>query len=350
LSLKSFELVEAFVQERNSSAAVALVGHRGVLYGPVAFGQVGFFPGAEPVTPKSIFDLASLTKVVATTTVVLGLLEEGVLELNAEVGELLEQVPADKAPITIAQLLSHTSGLPAWAPIYQRAAKPEEVVPEILRLPMEYEPGTQVVYSCMGFILLGHILETITRTPLQELVQQRVIEPLGLEDTCFNPPATVLPRVVYTEWCPRRKQFLRGTVHDENAQALNGISANAGLFSTAGDLAKLAQMILDKGQANGRKVLSSNALGLLSRCFTEGLNDSRTLGWMLYSKPGSSGGELLSPSAIGHTGFTGTSLWIDGEKELFVILLTNRVHPVRTNEAILRLRPAFHDAVVRELT
>jgi len=350
LSLQSFRLVEEFVQKRNASGAVAMVSYRGVEYGPAAFGHVGFFPGAEPVTPESIFDLASLTKVVGTTTAVLQLLEEGVLDLQAEVGELLSHVPADKARITLERLLSHTSGLPAWAPLYQLAATPQEVVPELLKLPMEYEPGTQVVYSCMGYILLGHILETVTGTPLKELIQQRVIEPLDLKDTCYNPPEAVLPRVVYTEWCVRRKEFLRGTVHDENAQALGGVSANAGLFSTARDLAKFAQMILNRGEINGKRLLNDSTFELLSKCFTEGLNERRTLGWLLHQKQGSSGGGLLSPSAIGHTGFTGTSLWIDREQELFVILLTNRVHPVRTNDAIIRFRPAFHDAVVRELT
>lgn len=349
MSLKSFQLVEEFVQKRNASAAVALVSHRGLQYGPVAFGRVAFFPGAEPVSPDTIFDLASLTKVLGATTIALGFLGEGVLDLDAELGELLDGVPEDKARITAAQLLSHTSGLPAWAPIYELAAGPEQVVPEILEQPMEYEPGTQVVYSCLGFILLGRILERLTGTPLQDLVLERVIKPLDLQDTAYNPPEAVLPRVVYTEWCPRRKQFLRGIVHDENAQALNGVSANAGLFSTASDLAKFAQMILDGGRVNGHAVLSKQVLSLLSRCYTQGLNDRRTLGWMLHNPPDSSGGRLLSPSAIGHTGFTGTSLWIDPEKELFVILLTNRVHPVRTNDAIIRLRPAFHDAVLKEL-
>lgn len=350
MNLKSFKLVEEFVQERNASASVALVGHGGVQYGPVAFGTTGFFPGAEPVTVDSIFDLASLTKVVGTTTLALRLLQEGFFQLDSEIGELLPNIPEDKSRITIEQLLSHTSGLPAWAPLYELAKGPEQVIPELLKQPLEYESGTRVVYSCLGFILLGHILETSTATPLSNLMLQRVIIPLDLQDTGYNPPETVLPRVVYTEWCPRSKRFIRGTVHDENAQALRGISGNAGLFSTAKDLAKLAQMILNNGKANGREVLSDRVLGLLNNCYTEGLGDRRTLGWMLHNKPNSSGGELLSPSAIGHTGFTGTSLWIDPEKELFVILLTNRVHPVRTNEAIFRLRPAFHNAVVRELT
>ena len=133
-----------------------------------------------------------------------------------------------------------------------------------------------------GYILLGHILETVTGTPLKELIQQRVIEPLDLKDTCYNPPEAVLPRVVYTEWCVRRKEFLRGTVHDENAQALGGVSANAGLFSTARDLAKFAQMILNRGEINGKRLLNDSTFELLSKCFTEGLNERRTLGWLLH--------------------------------------------------------------------
>lgn len=349
MSLKSFELVKDFVKERHSSAGVALVGYKGLMYGPAAFGKVGFFPGADPVNKDTIFDIASLTKVVVTTTLSLSLLAEGVFHLDTELGELIDHTPQDKAHITVEQLLSHTSGLPAWAPLYLMAKNSDEVVPKIMAQSLESAPGTQVVYSCLGFILLGHFIESITGRSLNELAVEKLITTLKLTDTYYNPPEKVIPRVAYTEWCPRSKRFLRGVVHDENAQALQGVSGNAGLFSTANDLAKFATMILNKGQVNGLNVLSETSLNLLTKCYTEGLNDRRTLGWMLYNQPNSSGGDLLSPSAIGHTGFTGTSLWIDLEKELFVILLTNRVHPVRTNEEIFRLRRAFHNAVVSEL-
>jgi len=340
--------VENFVKERNASAGVALVGYRGVQYGPVAFGATAFFPGAEPVTPDTIFDIASLTKVVGTTTVVLGLLQEGVFELGTELGELLEGIPEDKKHITLERLLSHTSGFAASAPLYLTASNPHEVVNEILNQPLEYEPGSKVVYSCLGFIVLGHLIQCLTGENLDKIVHRRVLAPLGMESTFYNPPKTVHPRVAYTEWCPRSKQFLRGRVHDENAQAMGGVSGNAGLFSTARDLGRFAQMILNGGSSGGHGILSQATLALLKSCYTEGLNERRTLGWLLHSA-GSSGGELLSKTALGHTGFTGTSLWIDREKELYVVLLTNRVHPTRTNEALFRLRPAFHNSVVTEL-
>jgi CubicO group peptidase (beta-lactamase class C family) len=322
----------------------------------VAFGATAFFPGAPLVTPDTIFDIASLTKVVGTTTLALGLLEEGVFGLDTELGELLGDgmggslgaLPREKAQITMEQLLTHTSGLPAWLPLYLEAQETDDAIRQILACPLEYAPGTQVVYSCLGFILLGYLLQSLTGLPLDKLLTQRVLLPLKMEDTCYNPSQALYPRVAYTEWCPRSKQFLRGKVHDENAQALHGISGNAGLFSTAGDLAKFAQMILSGGLADNQALLSETTLGLLGTCFTEGLNDRRTLGWMLPT-PGSSGGNLLSDTALGHTGFTGTSLWIDAAQNLFVILLTNRVHPTRTNEALFRLRPAFHNSVVTEI-
>lgn len=350
MSLKSFRLVEEFVQERNASAAVALVHHKGRQYGPVAFGHTAFFPDAPAVTKDTIFDIASLTKVVGTTTITLMLLEDGLFDLRTELGDLLGDVPRDKASITMEHLLSHTSGLPAWVPLYINAKEPRDVIEQVLACPLEYTPGSQVVYSCLGFILLTHIIQTLTGLSLDALVKERVIQPLQMDDTRYNPPKDVHPRVAYTEWCPRSKQFLRGTVHDENAQAMNGISGNAGLFSTAEDLSKFARMILDGGRTGGQVLLSQATLALLENCYTKGLNDRRTLGWMLYNQPGSSGGELMSDSAIGHTGFTGTSLWIDKAQDLFVVLLTNRVHPVRTNEAVFRLRREFHTAVVAELS
>ena len=345
--LESFKLVEDFVRGRNASAAVALVGCQGILYGPAAFGTTGFFPGAPLVNKDTIFDIASLTKVVGTTTVALTLLQEGVFHLQTELGELMDDIPKDKAHITLEQLLSHTSGLPASAPLYLSASHPSDAIAQIVAAPLEYEPGSQVVYSCLGFILLGHLIQSVTGMQLDELVDQGVLGPLGMQNTFYNPPQAVHSKVAYTEWCPRSRQFLRGRVHDENAQSLGGVSGNAGLFSTAQDLGKFSKMILDGGKAKGHVLLSESTLDLLKTCYTEGLNERRTLGWMLHSK-GSSGGDFLSKSAIGHTGFTGTSLWIDTEKELFVVLLTNRVHPVRTNEAIFQLRSAFHNAVAGE--
>ncbi len=349
MSLNSFKLLEDFVQERNASVAACVVGYKGIQYGPVAFGTTSFFPGADPVHNDTIFDIASLTKVVGTTTVALTLLEHGVFQLDTELGELMDDVPGDKAHITVLHILNHTSGLAAATPLYLNAKKPQDVFRQILDSPLAYEPGTQVVYSCVGYILLGHIIQSLTRTSLDDLVNKRLLTILGMKDTYYNPPEEVHSRVAYTEWCPRSKRFLRGIVHDENAQALQGISGNAGLFSTAGDLAKFSNMILSGGRGPGGVVLSQATLELLKKSYTEGLNERRTLGWVLQGGENSSGGNLLSESAIGHTGFTGTSLWIDREKDLFVVLLTNRVHPVRTSEAIFQLRPAFHNSVVREL-
>ena len=344
---KALMYVNEFITNRNATAAAVLIGTKDQCWGPYTYGHISFFPEAPETQADTIFDIASLTKVVSTTTLALKLMEEGAFSLNSTVGSIYPEAPTDKKPITIAQLLSHTGGFPVHAPLYEepRFVPGEAALKTALNVPLSHDPGRRVDYSCIGFILLGCLIEPITTQFFEQLFRQYIGEPLELKDTAYKLNAMQRERTAYTEWDPLEKRFLQGIVHDENARALKGVSGNAGLFSTAADLGTFCQMILNGGTLKGKAIVSSESLSLLSRNFSGSEQEPRTLGWALASPRRCSGGKYVSQRAIGHTGFTGTSLWIDLERGLYAILLTNRVHPVRTNQAILRLRPRFYSAV-----
>lgn len=348
---KAFQTVGKFILTRNASAAVGLVGREGKVHGPKAFGTLSFFPNPKPTLPNTIFDLASLTKVVSTTTIALKLMEEGVFSLDDKIGTLTANVPWDKKEITVRQLLTHTSGLPAVFPFYQdpRFREKEAALARLWEVPLSYKTGTKVVYSCVGFIALGLILEQLATTSLDVLFKKMIAQPLGLKDTSYNPPLSTWERIAYTEWDPQRKEFLRGIVHDENARSLKGISGNAGLFGNALDLAHFCEMLLQKGTYNNRQILKETTVNLLFDNYTSDPNQPRTLGWLLPSPKACSASQLISPSSLGHTGFTGTSIWIDFERRFYGILLTNRVHPTRKNQAIIQLRPRFYRAICQAI-
>ncbi len=225
---------------------------------------------------------------------------------------------------------------------------------------LDYEPGTKMVYTDLGLILLGNVLERLGGAPLEELARRRVFEPLRMSNTLYRPPLTLRPRIAPTERDAWRGRVLVGEVHDENAFALEGVAPHAGLFSTAGDLARFAQMLLNGGVLDGQRIVSEQTVGLFTRRAGQ-KGSTRALGWDTptdetgerSSTPGQPGystaGSLFSARSFGHTGFTGTSMWMDPERDLFVILLTNRVHPTRENRAISRVRPRVADAVVRAL-
>ncbi len=346
--VRTLGLVKQFVHERNTAGAIMLVGFRGRMYGPYPVGSVGYLPDSKPVVDDTIYDLASLTKVVATTTVALILLEGGALSLQHTVGSFFRRAPLDKAEITLEQLLTHTTGIPQTE-FYRELTSPDEVINHILHTELAFKPGTQVLYSCLNFILLGKILERCASESLDVFTTRHIFEPLGMYDTFFNPPKGIYDRIAYTEWCTIEKSFIQGKVHDENSRFLGGVSGNAGLFSTAADLGVFATMLLQQGVHDKRQILHPRTVTLLNTNHTPGLNESRSIGWVMKGKGFCSGGDLISNKAFGHTGFTGTSLWIDPELRAFFILLTNRVHPTRNNDEILRFRPVFHNSAIAEL-
>ncbi len=342
-------LVEGLVSSGCFPGAVLLVARRGRVAHLRAYGYAQLHPERRPMSEDTLFDLASLTKVVATTPVVLRLVERGELSLDDPVSMYFPAFAGGaKGEVRVWHLLTHTSGLPAHLPLYSILSRGDEVYGFIARLDLEYAPGSRVVYSDLGFILLGGIVERVTGEPLDRVASELIFKPLGMRETLFNPPEELRERAAATEYCRWRGRVLRGEVHDENAWFMGGVAGHAGLFSTAADLAVYAQMWLNRGSYNGVRVLSPLTVELATRNHTRGLNECRGLGWALNCRPCSCG-DLMSPSAYGHTGFTGTSLWIDPAYDLFVVLLTNRVHPTRENQCLLRARRLIHNAVMASL-
>jgi CubicO group peptidase (beta-lactamase class C family) len=354
-------VVEAGVASRAFPGGVLAVGRDGVLAHLRAFGRLSYDPGAAEVATDTLYDLASLTKVVVTTTLSMILVDEGKLDLDARVHAFF---PAFSGPakerVTVRHLLTHSGGLQWWAPLYKEVKGKAAFLERIVAMDLAYEPGAKSVYSDLGIILLGDILERVSRTPFEEMARTRVLQPLGMKDAQYRPPAELLPRIAPTENDPWRGRVVRGEVHDENAFALGGVAPHAGLFATAPDLAHLAQMLLAGGSFGGRRIVSRATVEL----FTERAGvpvSSRALGWdtptdesgLRSSTPGqpgySSAGSLFSARSFGHTGFTGSAMWMDPERELYVVLLTNRVHPTRDNNAIREVRAQVSDAIVRAL-
>ncbi len=348
----AFDVLERGVAERAFPGGVLAVGHRGELT-VHAFGRLTYDAGAPAVRSETIYDAASLTKPVVTTTLVAMLVATGQLQLDAPVGIYLPEWAAGPNPewrrrVTLRHLLTHTSGLPAHVDFFKTAKNKRETLARVFAESLTYEPGTRSEYSDLGFMLLGEIVERLTGHPLDRLARERIFAPLGMKDSLFNPLKTLRARIAPTENDTSfRKRLLQGEVHDENAWAMGGVAGQAGLFSTAADLAAFCQMLLNGGIYAHQRLLRRATIDP----FTAGQSLAggiRALGWNVPTE-GSSSGRYFSSRSYGHTGFTGTSIWIDPEKELFVVLLTNRVHPTRENDKIRQVRPALHDAVVTAL-
>ena len=352
---RAAEIILEGILQRAFPAAAVEVGRSD---GPVwrrAFGALTYDAGAAETTAETIFDLASLTKVIATATLAMRAVDDGVLSLDEPVrGRLPEWRGADRESVTIRDLLEHASGLPAYLPFFRDHTGRVEFEPAICRTPLEYAPRSRSVYSDLGFILLGFILEDVRKgaageagrfDPGATLASQfrKLASYLTPEPLTFSPPRSWRDRTAPTEVDPWRGRLLAGEVHDENCWALGGAAGHAGLFGTAAGVGAFARAVLRT--IGGDRILAdpSTMQHFARRSAVPG--SSRALGWDTML-PASSCGARLSPSAIGHTGFTGTSLWIDWERDLYVVLLTNRVHPARTNVALRAIRPAFHDAVV----
>lgn len=369
------EVMAAAIVKHGIPGAVALVRHHGITVFHQAVGCAAIEPAERSMALDTLFDLASLTKPLATTPVILMLIERALVDLNAPVGEYLPEIDGPKwEGLTIRRLLTHSSGLPAWYPVYSGGHGRQNVLRTIAGLALASEPGSRVEYSCLGFILLGLVAEQVTGHPLDVLARTWVFSPLGLATTAFRPqfPAerfalterdnsyeqgTVREKgLVFHKW---QKESHPGTVHDGNARyALDGVSGNAGLFGTATDVARLGELWLGGGELNGARLLSESVVHLATTDQTPDLNEARGLGWVINRQPVSGGstelrscGSSFSARSFGHTGFTGTSLWIDPDKDLVVVLLTNRVHPtVSAAGDIATVRHRFHDAVAAPLT
>ncbi len=341
-------VIESFVAKKAFPGAVVAVGKDGALAELEAFGRMTYDPGAAPMTTDTVFDLASLTKVTVTTTMAMILVDEGKLDLKKPASAFLPAFHGGhKDKVSVWNLLTHSSGVDWWAPLYKEANSKDAYLQKIFAMDLKFEPGTKSVYSDLGILLLGEILERVAGESIESFAKRRILEPLGMRSTRYQPPREWLPRIAPTENDPWRGRVVHGEVHDENAFGLGGIAPHAGLFGTAGDLAHFAQMLLNGGVYDHRRIVSRATLESFTR--RAGVPDSsRALGWDTPSE-NSSAGTLFSARSFGHTGFTGTSIWMDPERNLFVILLTNRVHPTRENNAIREARRAVADAALRAL-
>lgn len=338
-------ILHAAMAEGVSPGATAAVGRHGRIVYMKGVGTTHGAPGYPPVDSTTLFDLASLTKVVATTTAAMMLEEEGRLDLDRTVASYLPQFSdSAKAGITVRMLLTHSGGLEAFARLFETLRGREQYVEAINSRPLQYVPGTDTVYSDWDMILLQLVIESIVGDSLDRFVAERIFQPLGMDDTMFRPSAFLVDRTAATEVDQTRGGLLHGVVHDPNAWALGGVAGHAGLFSSAADLAVFAQMMLNGGWYDGVRILRPETIARWTA--RQGPYSSRALGWDTPSGQSSSG-RHFSARAFGHTGFTGTSMWMDPERGLFVILLTSRVNPTADNQRHVPLRRSFADAVQR---
>jgi CubicO group peptidase (beta-lactamase class C family) len=345
------------IEDRVFPGAVAAVGSASGTSWLCGAGTL--FHGTGPAaTPDTIYDLASLTKVVATTSVVERLWEGRKLSLEDQVRRY---VPAfaggGRDEVTVEHLLTHSSGLPSWRPLFREARTRDEAIAMAAATPLERPPGTAERYSDIGAILLGECAARAGGAPIAALTWRLVLDPLAMRDTGFRPPPADLPRIAPTEEDREyRSRLIHGEVHDENASALDGVAGHAGLFSTAADLARFAREVLRAVRGEGPEVFSTEGMRLFAARRGKVPGSSRALGWDTRADEEdgtgpkgskSSSGRLFSPGSFGHTGFTGTSIWFDPSRNLFAVLLTNHVHPTRKTTGMSEARRSFHDAAVR---
>ena len=336
-------LAQAAIANRVAPAVAIAVGRHGRLVHLRGYGTLDWAAGSPPVTDSTLFDLASVTKVVATTTAAMMLEEEGRLDLDRTVASYVPELrDSAKAGITVRMLLTHRGGLEAFAALYRDFQGREQYLEQIDLRPLRHPPGTQTLYSDWDLILLQLVIERITHQALDGFVVERLLGPLGMFDTGFRPDAALRPRIAATEVDTARGGLIWGEVHDPNAWAMGGVAGHAGLFGSARDLAVFAQMMLNGGAYGGVRVLRPQTLARWTAPQVAGA--SRALGWDTPSGE-SSAGHYFGPRSFGHTGYTGTSIWIDPERGLFVILLTNRVNPTAANQTHVPLRRAVADAV-----
>ncbi|HEY0005092.1 MAG TPA: serine hydrolase domain-containing protein [Pyrinomonadaceae bacterium] len=366
---KPDEHISAFLTERIAAhdfpSAVYAVAERGQPVLADALGHAVLEPQKRRATIETIYDLASLTKPLITGLLCARRIEQGELELDERVARYLPEFKrADKASITVRELLTHTSGLPAWRPLYILAGgKSEETLGVIVDQPLEATPGQKVIYSDLGFITLGFLLERLKGSRLAQLAREEIFDPLGLKRTFFNPDKAMQTGVaacetgnaferetcgteqsaLYADW---REQLIWGEVHDGNAHFLGGAAGHAGLFSDAGETLRLARQFL----AGYTELLRPETCALFRTNMTEGLEEARSVGWQLAATRDSTAGQSLPPDSFGHLGFTGTSCWSDPLHERIFILLTNRTHahpPPFVN--INSVRRRFHMLAVEAL-
>jgi CubicO group peptidase (beta-lactamase class C family) len=326
------------------------IGYQGKLIFEQSFGNFTYDSDSPKIEVNSIFDLASVTKVVATTTTSMILYDQGRLNLDWKV---IDVVPAfqgkDKEKVTIRHLLTHTSGLPGWIRFYLDLTGKERIIQEICDTDLENKPGTTYEYSDLGMIMMQKIIETIAKKSLDQLVRDYITTPLNMKRTFYNPDSSLINQIVPTEISEWHQKLVHGFVHDENTYVMGGVSGHAGLFSTVQDLFVFCQMYLNRGLYNNRRILKAETINFFTTRQNIVEGSTRALGWDTRSEKHSMAGDYMSMRAFGHSGFTGTTVWIDPENQVFVVLLSNRVFPTRENRKISSVRPIVHNYVMRTM-
>ncbi|HDM10567.1 MAG TPA: class A beta-lactamase-related serine hydrolase [Desulfobacteraceae bacterium] len=336
--------------------AVLVVGTSGSVLYNNAVGFASVEPDRVPMKLDTIFDVASLTKPLATSLAVMKLVEIGTVNLGLTLGDLLPvDVPEDKNTIALRQLVSHSAGLPDWMPLYKKVEKgktgraKEQIRRLVLQIPLEYIPGTKALYSDLGYMLLEWVIEAVSGISLAEFLSRHFYAPLGLQRTFFQevdkPLRYPLEEYAATEKCPWRGQVMRGFVHDENAYTMGGISGHAGLFSTAEEVFTLCATLLAHYHGKRSDLIGPSVVREFFTRQKDPEGSTWALGWDTPSPRGSAAGRYFSANSVGHLGFTGTSVWMDLDEDIIVVFLTNRVHPTRDNDKIKGFRPHLHDAV-----
>jgi CubicO group peptidase (beta-lactamase class C family) len=343
-------VIERGISAGGYPGAAVVVGRRGSAVWEKGFGKLTWSrDGSRVSADRTIYDLASLTKVVGTTTAIMILFDQGKVHLDDRVSQYIPGFTGgEKDNVTIRHLLEHRSGLPAGRDLWRIAHTPEEAREAVISTPLACSPGRCYEYSDLGADMLGFVVEAASGERLDQFLASRVWEPLGMTDTFFRPADSLRTRIAPTEIAPPRGYPLRGEVHDENAFALGGVAGHAGLFSTAADLGVFAQMMLNGGEYNGTRIIADSTVAL----FSKRAAGTRALGWDTCDAKGSCG-KYLDERAYGHTGFTGTSMWIDPDRDMFVVLLTNRVHDARARrpaKVISDVRADLADAAALAVT
>ncbi|MFZ0794614.1 MAG: serine hydrolase domain-containing protein [Candidatus Korobacteraceae bacterium] len=350
---RAFAIIRQAIAERAFPGATLAVAYHGALVAAQGFGRFTYDEKSPAVQPHTIFDLASLTKVMATTAVAMLLYERGELSLDEPVARTMPEFvalapkhqQAKREAVTIRMLLAHSSGLPAYEKLFEFAATRPDLIKAALTTPLTAIPGERALYSDVGFILLGELLAGKTGLALDVMAAQEIFAPLGMRRTRFEPPPEWKREIPPTEDDRRfRQRIIQGEVNDENAYVMDGVAGHAGLFADAADVARFAE-----GMLRGAPLFSKSTVKLFTHCEPSPPGTTRVLGWDTPSQPHSSSGRLFSQLSFGHLGFTGTSLWIDPGRKLSVTLLTNRTWPDRASQVIRQVRPQVHDAIVEAL-
>jgi serine-type D-Ala-D-Ala carboxypeptidase len=345
----AFRVLDDAIAARSFPAASIAVTHQGSLAALRAFGHFTYETNSPEPTPETLFDLASLTKIVATTTMAMVLYQRGVIDLEMPVTSIVGEFAGDdprRDEVTLRMLLAHSSGLPAYEKLFLRAKTRDELLGAAFATPLARDPGEHAEYSDIGFIILAVALECLADESLDRFCQREVFGPLGMNRTTFNPASDLHSSIPPTANDRTfRKRIIQGEVQDENASVLGGVAGHAGLFASAGDLAIFAHALLQGGSPIVRAETSS----VFTKRVTAPEGSSRALGWDTPSSPSQSG-KYFSPNSYGHLGYTGTSLWIDPDRQLSITLLTNRTWPDCENKAIQQVRPLFHDKVAEALS